>query len=264
MEADTKLNAVAADRRQLYRPFLERLNPIATPRDLLARGLIVTRDHDPRDTQQPSVHDSLAASAELSRGIQIAVVGGIGSGKSTELALARKLLDRHTDAVNLFVDLSNQTDLNDVNTGAVLASLGIGLYQRQKKSVNVLSEDVTSAFTELSQIAFGTTRWVQPDAMDYDYDDGDPDLVPVRVPGLMRLRFPALRREVEQVKILLLRIATPLLEADSQITFLIDGLDRLIRPELFREYAEQDFRALRGTKMTAIVAAPLLAWYDES
>jgi hypothetical protein len=34
--------------------------------------------------------------------------------------------------------------------------------------------------------------------------------------------------------------------------------------ERFREYAEQDLQALRGTKMTAIVVAPLLLWYDKS
>jgi hypothetical protein len=80
----------------------------------------------------------------------------------------------------------------------------------------------------------------------------------------MRLRFPALRREVKEVKELLLRIASPLLESDAQITILIDGLDRLIMADRFREYAEQDLQVLRGTKMTAIVVAPLLLWYDKS
>lgn len=253
------------DRRQRYRPFLERLNPIALPRELLASGLIVARDHDPRDTDQPSIHDSIATSAELSRGIQIAVVGGIGSGKSTELALTRKLLERHADAVNVFVDLATNADLNEVSTGAILAILAMGLHHEQRKKGDEPSNDVESAYAELSKIAFGTTQWVDPDAMGYDanYDDGDRNLVPVKVPGLMRLRFPALKREVKQVEELLLRIASPLLKTDAQITFLIDGLDRLIRTDRFREYAEQDLRTLRGTKMTVIVAAPLLLWYDE-
>src|SRR5204862_3996718 len=56
----------------------------------------------------------------------------------------------------------------------------------------------------------------------------------------------------------------PLLESDSQITLLIDGLDRLIIAERFREYAEQDLQALRGTQITTIIVAPLLLWYDKS
>jgi polynucleotide 5'-kinase involved in rRNA processing len=121
MELDTKSNAVAFDRRQLYRPFLERLNPIAVPRDLLAGDLIVARDHDPLDAAQPPIHAALATSAELSRGIQIAVVGGIGSGKTTELALTQKLLKRHADAVNIYLDLATHSDLNELSTGAILA-----------------------------------------------------------------------------------------------------------------------------------------------
>jgi hypothetical protein len=269
MELDTKSNAVAFDRRQLYRPFLERLNPIAVPRDLLAGDLIVARDHDPLDAAQPPIHAALATSAELSRGIQIVVVGGIGSGKTTELALTQKLLKRHADAVNIYLDLATHTDLNEVNTGAILASMGIALYQRQKKTGNEPSEEAKSAYTKLNEIAYGTTKWVDPESMDYDdggpdYDDGDPERVRVNVPGLMRLRFPALKREVKEVKEPLQRIASPLLEADAQITFLIDGLDRLIRADRFREFAEQDLRALRGTKISVIVVAPLLLWYDKS
>ena len=64
----------------------------------------------------------------------------------------------------------------------------------------------------------------------------------------MRLRFPSLRREVEEVKELLPAIASPLLDEDAQITVLIDGLDRLINAERFREYVEQDLQALKGTK----------------
>src|SRR5258707_10789101 len=122
---------------------------------------------------------------------------------------------------------------------------------------------VNSAYTELRKLAFGKTTWVSPDNTYPDYDDDD-GLVPVDIPGLMKLRFPALRREVKKVKELLLYIASPMLEDDAQITLLIDGLDRLISPERFREYAEQDLQALRGTKITVIIAAPLRLWYDKS
>ena len=65
-----------------------------------------------------------ADSAELTRGIQIALVGGIGSGKTTELLLTQKVLRRHKDAVNVFVDLASETDLNQLNTGQSSLPLG--------------------------------------------------------------------------------------------------------------------------------------------
>jgi hypothetical protein len=60
------------------------------------------------------------------------------------------------------------------------------------------------------------------------------------------------------------QIAMPLLNSEAQITVLIDGLDRLIQPERFRQFAEQDLRALRGTKISVVVATPLLLWFDKS
>ncbi len=261
MGNDSKSGTVAFDRRQVYRPFLERLNPIGSPN----ADLIITRSHDPRSFGEPPIHVAFANAAELSRGMQMALVGGIGSGKTTELLLTQKVLSRHSDAVNISVDLSDYTDLNEINTGAILATAGMRLYSklllRPKKSGEGLPEDVKRAHAWLREVALGTTKWV-PEVL--EAVDEDPGMVRVEVPGLMRLRFPALRRKVAEVQELFLIIAAPLLEADAQITLLIDGLDRLIRPEIFREFAEQDLQALKGTKITVIIVAPLLLWYDKS
>ncbi len=265
MKTETKLSTVVFDRRLVFRPFLERLNPIASLGDLSDRDLIVPRAHDPRDTGQPPIHVAFANSAELSRGTQMALVGGIGSGKTTELLLTQSVLSRHSDAVNVFVDLANYTDLNELNTGAILATVGMQLYAWLKKAGKKLPEEITSAYKRLRELALGKTSWIPVEEwQEYDDADAAPDPIRVDVPGLMRLRFPAIRREVKEVKELLLSIASPLLDDDAQITLLIDGLDRLIRAERFREYAEQDLQALGGTKMTVIIVAPLLLWYDKT
>jgi hypothetical protein len=261
MQTDTKSRPVAFDRRRIYRPFLDRLNPIASLRGLTDGDLIVLRDSDPRDASQPPIHVAFAGSAELSRGTQMALVGGIGSGKTTEMLLTHRLLGRHSDAINIFVDLADYTDLSAINTGAILATVGMRLYSHLKKVGKEPSDEQKSAHTTLRELAFGKTTWVEVEDHG-EYDEG-PEMIRVDLPGVMRLRFPALRREVKVIKELLLSIAAPLLEDDAQITLLIDGLDRLIRADRFREFAEQDLQALRGTKMTAIIVAPLLLWYDE-
>ncbi|MEO7649730.1 MAG: hypothetical protein ABIZ80_04630, partial [Bryobacteraceae bacterium] len=116
-------STVTFDRRQVYRPFLERLNP-SSPGVLEAQDLIVPPEHDPRDPDQPPIHVSFANSAELNRGVQMALVGGIGSGKTTELWLTRRLLSRHDDAINILVDLAEITNLNELNPGAILIAIG--------------------------------------------------------------------------------------------------------------------------------------------
>jgi hypothetical protein len=80
----------------------------------------------------------------------------------------------------------------------------------------------------------------------------------------MNPRFPELKERVAEVKDLLKTVLAPFVEHDSQITVIVDGLDRLIEPTRFREFAEQDLRAVRGMQVTVIVAAPLLLWYDNT
>jgi len=262
METATKPPAAGFDRRQVYRPFLERLNPIASLSDVANRNLIMPREHDPRDLGEPPIHVSLANTAELTRGIQMAVVGGIGSGKTSELLLTQRLLLRHADAVNILVDLADYTDLSDLNAGAILATAGIRLYPIVKKAGKA-SPEVASAYTKLRELALGKTVFIPEDEWELDYDE-EAKAIRFEVRGLMRLRFPELEHQVARLKELLLTIASPFLGADAQITLLVDGLDRLIRAERFREFAEQDLQALRGTNITVIIVAPLLLWYDKS
>src|ERR1035438_9839578 len=80
----------------------------------------------------------------------------------------------------------------------------------------------------------------------------------------MKPRFPELKKRVAEVMDLLGELLSPFWEHDSQITVIVDGLDRLIEPTRFRGFAEQDLRAVRCMKVTMIVAAPLLLWYDDS
>jgi hypothetical protein len=139
-------STVTFDRRQIYRPFLERLNP-SSPGILGAQDLIVPPEHDPRDPDQPPIHVTFANSAELKRGVQMALVGGIGSGKTTELWLTAKLLKRHPDAINILIDLAEVTDLNGLNPGALLIAIGMQLYRRVKKAER--SEGINLAFQNL-------------------------------------------------------------------------------------------------------------------
>jgi Cdc6-like AAA superfamily ATPase len=262
----TKTETFIFDRRQIYRPFLERLNPIALNGSVAQRKLmVVPPKSDPRDPKQPPIYEVFADAAELNRGTQMALVGGIGSGKTTELLLTMDRLRRHDDAVNVFLDAAEFTDFSETNPGAMLAAIGLRLFARIGKRFGEPSEQVQSASAKLRKLALGTTKWYD-ERQDYGppHDEDDVYMVPVHVPGLMKPRFPELKERVAEVKDLLGTVLSPFLEHDSQITVIVDGLDRLIEPTRFREFAEQDLRAVRGMQVTMIVAAPLLLWYDNS
>ncbi len=139
-------NSASFDRRQIYRPFLERLNPIGLNRSFAERNLmVVPPSSDPRDPKQPPIHEVFADTAELNRGTQMALVGGIGSGKTTELLLTMDRLRRHDDAVNVFLDAAEFTDFSEANAGAMLAAIGLRLFARIGKRLGEPSEEVQSA-----------------------------------------------------------------------------------------------------------------------
>src|SRR5713226_3859533 len=180
----------------------------------------------------------------------MASVAGMGRGKTTEVLLTMDRLRRHEDAVNVFLDAAEFTDFSETNPGAMLAAIGLRLFDRINKRFGEPSEEVQSASVKLRKLALGTTEWYDHEP---DYDNGD-YMVPVDVPGLMKPRFPELKKRVAEVNDLLGTVLLPFLEHDSQITVIVDGLDRLIEPTRFREFAEQDLRALRGMQVTMIVA----------
>jgi hypothetical protein len=195
----------------------------------------------------------------------MALVGGIGSGKTTELWLTMNLLKRHADAVNVFVDLAELTDLNELNPGALLIAVGLQLYLKVKKVQR--TDDAKAAYQKLKNLANGGTKWVEADGSEDDYE-GEPDddrpMMPIHTPPLLKPRFPAMHRQVTDIQAILSEIIASLIEAQAQITIIIDGLDRLIKPDRFREFAEQDLRALRDFPISVIVAAPLSLWFDKT
>ncbi len=237
MEPQRNSGTITFDRRRIYRPFLERLNPLASPRSLIEEDLIVSRDHDPKDFEQPSIHVAFARAAELTRGVQMALVGGIGSGKTVELLLTERVLRRHTDSVNLFLDLADVTDLSRLNTASILIAIGMNLFECIPAVER--TDAINAANRRLRELAFGKTEYIPKDDFPddssedpADYEEAD-DYVPITIPGLLKPRFPALRRQVKEVRELLGTIIAPLLDREVQITVLLDGLDRLIQPELF-------------------------------
>lgn len=263
MDEPKSSDVVIADRRQVYRSFLERISPMAPGNSPSQRDLIVTPKFDPGDPAEPPIHDAFATAAELQPGIQIALVGGIGSGKTTELMLTQDRLKHYRDAVNLFIDAAEFTDLSETNPGAMLAAIGLRLFARRRRLPGQATEAMNAAHVKLRELALGKTEWYEGHRDDYG-EDGEGYGFRVDIPGLMKPRYPRLREKVSEVLALLASILAPFLEQGMQVTAIVDGLDRLIDPVRFREFAEQDLRAMRGQKLTIIVAAPLLLWFDKS
>jgi hypothetical protein len=105
-------------RRDKFRAYMQAFNPTASARNVIEAGLVF-------DDLHQSLYRNLASRADLEPGCQQLLVGGVGSGKTTELILAERWLRDHGHVLPLYIDTSAETDLSSLNPGALLASLGL-------------------------------------------------------------------------------------------------------------------------------------------
>lgn len=251
-------------RRERFRAYMHAFNPTAQARDLIAAGLIYEDAHG-------KLHKNLAGRADLEPGSQQLLVGGIGSGKTTELLLTREWLAKATDGLVFFIDITAETDLTGFNHGALLASFGVHLVRRIGRKTNRTASaaaDLESATKQIREFAFGKAESVfVPDGIDYqpDWDDEGSRggyYTIKKTPGKLKPPLPPLRREIMDIKAPLQRFLEATQVAQSEVVVIFDGLDRLVTPERFWAVADQDLKLFRQLGVSVIVTAPIAVLYD--
>lgn len=259
----------ARTRRDRFREYMKRFNPTAPARDAIDSGLVIDDVHQ-------SLYQKLAARADLEPGSQQLLVGGIGSGKTTELLLAEKWLNEQGHTLSFFIDISAETDLSGLNSGALLAAFGLHLVRAFSKeqlqaafSTEQLGE-VKRAANAIKEFSFGKTesRWVEGYDDGYygpppeEYEQPEPGYyVTVRVPGKLQPPFPPLGRDVQEIRKPLETLLTLVQKSFRDVVVVYDGLDRLIGPDKFWAVAHQDLRVLRQLQVSVLAAAPLSVLY---
>lgn len=266
MPTETEIQ-VNSQRRERFRTYMQRLNPTAPAQTVIDLGLALKDLHE-------SLYETLAARADLDPGSQQLLVGGIGSGKTTELLLAQQWLKEKQGSVCLYIDISSETDLSGLNSGALLAGFGVHLSRAfkntglEKSLPTEASSELKKFGNEVKHFAFGKTEsvWVP----DEDFQEPDPDYEPDYEPGQWVTRtkpgkltppFPALQRDVREITKALEFFISSLGTQGFDTVVIFDGLDRLLTPEKFWAVVHQDFKALRALRVAVLAAAPLSVLY---
>jgi hypothetical protein len=151
------------DRRQRFRAFRKRFNPTAPAKAAIGDGLIC---------QFPgrSISKKLAAGADLAPGSQQLLVGGIGSGKTTELLMAVADIASRDRTLPVYIDVSSETDLSALNSGALLASLGMRLSSIVQSRFGS-SGELKEAYEKIEKAAYGYVEhvWVPDEEPDIPF-----------------------------------------------------------------------------------------------
>lgn len=248
-------------------------NPTASARDLMKDGLLLENLHF-------SLYQSFAARADLEPGSQQLIIGGIGSGKTTELLMAENWLHHQEHCIPRYIDITAETDLSDLKSGALIAALGLDLIRLARpieKALSLSEQEISrldSAKNELKEFALGKTirTWVPEEDFDYEpdpddyYEDGPAGHYEItNVPGKLDPPIPQLKKDVQGIRQslkVLLHLITKHGSQKRDMIVLFDGLDRLMTPDKFWSVAHQDLRILKQLKVSVLATAPLAILYE--
>jgi hypothetical protein len=263
MPATISQSARSAQRREKFREYIRKLNPTEPARLTIESGLVVEDLHG-------SLFRTLAARADLEPGSQQLLAGGTGSGKTTELLMAEQWLKQQGQTLAIYIDISSETDLSGLNSGALLAGFGLHLTRAfwEKSFDSPLAADEKKALKEvqkgIKEFAFGKTNtlWV-PDDEDYREPDQGGQWVTHKTPGKLNPPFPALQRDIQAIRVALETFVDAVRAHALDVVVIFDGLDRLLSPDKFWSIVHQDLRIFRLMGVAVIAAAPLSVLYGE-
>lgn len=226
------------DRLERFRAARAKLDPAGDPADAMERFYI----DSPR-----SVSARIAAELEIAPATSHLLVGGVGSGKTTELLATQRRIARIPDTAALYVDVTRRHDLAKMTPGAILAQVGLALadqLQHLGPSPQVqAAHDVAHGFW---QVSFG-----------YDGDDSGPgDYVPGILVSPDQVAATVQRAwKVLEGLVQLVRLKAP------HVVVLLDGLDRIADLQAFEQLVVQDVKTLSSLGVGVVLVGPLRALY---
>ncbi len=226
------------DRRSRFRAFMKALDPTGNPEEAVNSGFYV-----------PALSQAgrrIAASLELESSSSHLLLGGIGSGKTTELIRIQQELDDVDDLIVVRVDVPEKHQLDKLKPGVLLALTAIELYRHLPPA-----DDPDRRQRLRSRVRILTVgSWEYDPYADYDPNPGVPK--PQRwVPGV--LETPRAEPSVAKLTQLLREL---LGLHGSSAAVLFDGLDRVLDLAPLTSMLFQDLPALKSLGIGCVIVGP--------
>jgi hypothetical protein len=228
--------APASDRLERFRAARAKLDPAGDPAHAMERFYVDT----PR-----SISSRIAAELAIAPASSHLLVGGVGSGKTTELLATERRIASIPDVATLYVDVTKQHDIAKMTPGAVIAQVGLALADQLERIGP--SPHIQSA----REVAHGSWEDRDPygDEWDGDYVPGilvSPEQVATSV---QRARGP-LEGLLQAIR---LRV--------RHLVVMLDGLDRIADLGAFEQLVDHDVKTLRALGIGVVLVGPLRALY---
>lgn len=229
------------DRRARFRKLREQLEPASDPSLAVSRGFYVER--------AGAVSRRIGAELELDPSSSHVLIGGVGSGKTTELLMAAQHLAQTGDTRPVFIDVSRRHDIGKMKPAVVALQVGLELVALARSEG---IKELGGADDSLLNVAHG--YWDYPDQDDYEpypreYTPGmleSADPIDERLAGILR----SVQAVIGALK-----------PVGPHFVVLVDGLDRMTDLKAFEQVVRQDVQGLKSLGIGLVLAGPLRALY---
>lgn len=220
-------------RRERFRKYMASVDPASNPLTAIEKGFYV----DPPG----AISKQIVARLEIEPTARQLVVGSIGSGKTTQLLVARDALNKVPDISALYMDVSESLDLSKLRAGWLVAA-------------------ASSALAEFDPTINAATHtrvrsWVV--GYEPDQEEGEPFNYGW-TPGILARSTPW--PGIDQVHVDDLEaLAQGCLARGKHPVLLFDGLDRLGSADIerFAKVVEQDVAALHTCRIGVVLVGPI-------
>ena len=229
---------LSKDRLERYRSVRARLDPTGDPAQAMAESYVAAPH---------SVSERIAAELALSPASKHLLIGGVGSGKTTELlAVQTQLSKLDEDLLGIYIDVSQRHDIAKMTPGAIIVQVGLAL------APGLLPDEAAkAAFKQLTLIAYGAM---------YTESYGLGVSQKKDIPGVL---IPP-HRFANSVQDALPLVETLLVQLESarrRVVVLLDGLDRMSDILAFDKLIADDVNALHDLGVGVVLVGPLHALY---
>jgi hypothetical protein len=226
----------ANDRLARFRAIRAKLDPTGDPASAIS-AFYVDSPH--------SVSARLAAELAIAPGSSHLLVGGVGSGKTTELLAVARHMASLADTAAFYIDVSRRHDIAKMVPGAVVAQVGLALAEHV-----VHIEPTNEAVNRAHGVAYEAWEYPEwePEPPDMDYVPGI--LVPEPVHENIRRAQAPLEELLEVIR-----------RQVQHVVVLLDGLDRIADIQAFEQLVVHDVKALSALGVGAVLVGPLRTMY---
>jgi hypothetical protein len=213
-----------------------------------------------------SLADTIAGRIAIRPASTHLLIGGIGSGKTTELLVACDRINELEDTYAHYIDVSLEADISQMKPGVLLAMAGVAISELVSDSDN---ENMGKSIETIRQLAYGYQEKVHESMWDdYDdyYNDGSYDssgqrFSVVEHKGLIPIR-PKAPEEIKKLRGAINSVKQVVSEKYGAIVLLLDGLDRLYEDKLFVQLI-RDIKLLSELGIGVVLIGPIHAVYSK-